>query len=78
MTTFEEKVMAIIEGSDFNDLPFEERERIGKYLTWMQILTLWQVLNMFGELVTPAWKKKIRAWLKNCVEDYRNDYGVNG
>ena len=77
MTTLEEKVMAIIESSDFNDLPFEERKRICKYLSRMQILTLWQVLNKHNDLVTPAWKKKIRAWLKSCVEDHQNEYGVS-
>lgn len=77
MTTLEEKVMAIIESSDFNDLPFEERKKICKYLSRMQILTLWQVLNKHNDLVTPAWKKKIRAWLKSCVEDHQNEYGVS-
>ena len=76
MTTLEEKVMAIIESSDFNDLPFEERERISKYLSRMQILTLYQVLNKHKELTTEAWRKKIRSWLKACVEDHQNEYGV--
>lgn len=77
MTTLEEKVMAIIESSDFNDLPFEERKRICKYLSRMQILTLWQVLNKYEDLVTPAWRKKIRTWLKACVEDHQKEYGVS-
>ena len=73
MTTLKEKVMAIIESSDFNDLPFEERKRISKYLSRMQILTLYQVLKKNPELTTEAWRKKIRAWLKNCVEDYQEE-----
>lgn len=77
MTTLEEKVMAIIESSDFNDLPFEERKKICKYLSRMQILTLWQVLNKYNDFVTPAWKKKMRAWLKSCVEDHQNEYGMS-
>ena len=77
MTTLEEKVMAIIESSDFNDLPFEERKRISKYLSRMQILTLWQVLNKYSDVVTPAWKKKVRAWLTACVEDHQKEYGVS-
>lgn len=77
MTSLDEKVMAIIESSDFNDLPYEERERISKYLSRMQILTLWQVLNKYEDLVTPAWKKKVRAWLKACVEDHQKEYGVS-
>ncbi len=77
MTTLDEKVMAIIESSDFNDLPFEERKRISKYLSRMQILTLWQVLNKYDDVVTPAWRKKIRTWLKSCVEDHQKEYGVS-
>ena len=76
MTTLEEKVIAIIESSDFNDLPFEERIRISKYLSRMQILTLWQVLNKYDDLVTPAWKKRVRSWLNACVEDHQKEYGV--
>lgn len=76
MTSLEEKVMAIIESSDFNDLPFEERKRISKYLSRMQILTLWQVLNKYGDVVTPAWRKKMRSWLNACVEDHQAEYGV--
>lgn len=75
MTTLEEKVVAIIENNDFNDLPYEERKRIIKYLGIIQILTLWQVLNKDGDLVTPAWRKKMREWLKACVESYQKEYG---
>ena len=77
MTSLEEKVMAILESSDFNDLPFEERKRISKYLGRMQILTLWQVLNKYDDVVTPAWRKKMRLWLNACVEDYQEEYGVS-
>lgn len=77
MTTLDEKVMAITENSDFNDLPFEERKRLCKYLSQTQILTLWQVLNKYDDLVTPAWKKKVRAWLKSCVECYQKEYEVS-
>ena len=75
MTTLEKKVVEIIENNDFNDLPFEERKRIIKYLGIMQILTLWQVLKKDGDLVTPAWRKRIRVWLNACVEAYQEEYG---
>ena len=78
MTTLEEKAMEIIDNNDFNDLPFEERRRITKYLTIMQILTLWQVLKKDGDLVTPAWKNRMRLWLKACVETYQEEYGIEG
>ena len=70
MTSLDEKVQIILDESDFNDLPFEERKRINKYNKQMQILTLWQVLNKDKHLTTDAWRKKIRAWLENCVKLY--------
>lgn len=74
MTTLEEKTRAIIDDSDFNDLPYAERQRIGKYMSEQQILTIWQMLLKDKELTTEAWRKKQRAWLKNCVESYRKYY----
>lgn len=71
MTTLEEKVRAILDFSDFNDLPFEERERIGKYKAEQQILTIWQTLLRFPELTNAIWKKKQRKWLEDCVNQYR-------
>ena len=67
MTTLEEKVRDILDGSDFNDLPFEERKRIRKYMDEQQILTIWQTLLRDKHLITDAWRKKQRQWLANCV-----------
>ena len=78
MTTLEEKVVDIIDNSDFNDLPFEERKRIGKYLSRMQILTIWQILLKDKHLTTDAWREKQRKWLKNCVESHQREYGIGG
>jgi hypothetical protein len=78
MTTLEEKVVDIIENSDFNDLPFEERKRINKYLSRMQILTIWQMLLKDKRLTTDAWREKQRKWLENCVESHQREYGVGG
>lgn len=78
MTTLDEKVVDIIENSDFNDLPFEERKRIGKYLSRMQILTIWQMLLKDKHLTTDAWREKQRKWLKNCVESHQREYGIGG
>ena len=75
MKTLNEKVVEIIESNDFNDLPIEERKRIVKYLGIMQILTLWQVLKQYGDVVTPAWRKKTRSWLESCVKYYQEQYG---
>ena len=73
MTTLEEKINSIIDGSDFNDLPIEERTRIRKYTREMQLLTLYQVLNMHKDLTNERWRGKIREWLKNCVETYQRE-----
>ena len=78
MTTLEEKVVDIIDNSDFNDLPFEERKRIGKYLSRMQILTIWQMFLKDKHLTTDAWREKQRKWLKNCVESHQREYGIGG
>ena len=74
MTTLKEKVRNILDGSDFNDLPFDERKRIGKYMDEQQILTIWQTLEMNKHLTTDAWRKKQRQWLAKCVEQYRQNY----
>lgn len=71
MTTLEEKVQNILDESDFNDLPIEERRRIGKYMAEKQILTIWQTLLRFPELTNATWKKKQRKWLEVCVDQYR-------
>ena len=74
MTTLEEKVQYILDESDFNKLPLEERRRIRKYRDEQQILTIWQTLEMNKHLTTDAWRKKQRQWLANCVEQYRQNY----
>ena len=74
MTTLDEKVQNILDFSDFNDLPFEERKRICKYLDEKQILTIWQTLSKDTHLTTYAWREKQRKWLANCVEQYRRNY----
>lgn len=74
MTTFEEKVMNIIENSDFNSLPLEEREKIIKYNREQQITTLWQILNGNKSNTTETYRKWVRKWLADCVESYRKDY----
>lgn len=71
MTTLEEKVRSILDESDYNSLPYEERVKIGKYMAEHQILTIWQTLHSNSDLTTEAWKKKQRKWLANCVESYR-------
>ena len=77
MTTFEEKVMAILEEEPdeyYESLTVEERKLINKYSKQQQILTLWQVLHKYDDLTTSRWRGKIREWLKNCVDSYRREY----
>lgn len=77
MTSLEERVNGIIEnvGDEFNGLPIEERKRINKYLSFMQILTIWKMLNKDKNITTNAWRDKQRKWLKNCVELHLKAYG---
>ena len=72
--SLKEKVRYILDDSDFNDLPFNERKKICKYMSEQQILTLYQTLLKDREHTTEAWRKKQRAWLKNCVESYYREY----
>ena len=73
MESFEQIVTGIIENSDFNSLPIEERGRIRRYTREQQILTLYQVLIKDKDLTTVAWRKKIRSWLENCIDTYQRE-----
>lgn len=75
MTTLEEKVRDILDNSDFNDLPFEERKKICRYRDEQQILTLSQTITINSHLTTKAWRTEQRKWLEDCVEQYRKNYG---
>lgn len=70
MTNLRKKVIDIIDNSDFNSLPLEERNKIIKYCKEQQILTLWQVLNKYKEYTSPWFRKKLSKWLENCVTSY--------
>lgn len=65
MTTLDEKVKGILENVsiEFNALPLEERKRIHKFLSYEQILTIWQTLNKDESVTTQAWRNKQRKWL---------------
>ena len=60
---------------DFNNLPMEEREKICRYTSSTQILTICQMLNKDTDLTTERWRKKQREWLKNCVETHEKEFG---
>lgn len=77
-TTLSEKVIDIIENSDFNSLPLEERKKFIKYKQEQQILTLWQVLNNYKEYTSPYFRKKLLKWLENCVAEYRKESEKGG
>ena len=78
MTSMEERFNAIQEDSDFNELPFETRKMICKYTAEEQMLTLYQVLHMHGDLTTTARREKIRDWLNNCISTYEIEYRHGG
>ena len=76
MTSLKEKANGIIENvrNEFNNLPIEERKRIGKYLSYMQILTIWQMLNKDKDITTNVWRNKQFEWLENCVERHLKEW----
>ena len=73
--SLDEEIKTIINDNSFNDLPFEQRKFICKFLAQYQIMTLYQVINNYPDLVCGAYKVKIRKWLKSCVEIYKKEYG---
>lgn len=77
MTSLKEKVMAILEdvGDEFNQLPYEERKRISKYMSRQQILDIWQIMNDYDDLTTKRWKKKMTKWLRRCVLSHESEWG---
>ena len=74
-TSLEEKVKNIIEdySDEFNSLPKEERERIGKFLTCKQILTIYQMIKKDEAHTTKAWRNRQWNWLRNCVSTYERE-----
>ena len=52
--SLDEEIKAIINDKSFNDLPFEQRKFICKFLAQYQILTLWQAINNYPDLVCGA------------------------
>ena len=65
-----QKVNQIMEDSDFNSLPFEERRKISKYMTQQQILTLWQVIEKYKDYESKVLRDKLRDWLENVIIGY--------
>lgn len=65
-----QKVNQIMEDSDFNSLPFEERRKISKYMTQQQILTLWQVIENYKDYESKVLRDKLRDWLENVIIGY--------
>ncbi len=76
MTSLEERVNGIIEnvGNEFNNLPIEERKRIGKYLSYTRILTIWKMLNKDEDITTNVWRNKQFEWLEDCVEIHLKEW----
>ena len=65
-----QKVNQIMEDSDFNSLPFEERRKISRYMTQQQILTLWQVMENYKYYESKVLRDKLRDWLENVIIGY--------
>ena len=71
-----DRINDIINDRSFNELPFEQRKFICKFLQQHQILTLYQAINLYPDLVCGAYKAKIRNWLESSVNEYEKEYGV--
>ena len=69
------RIDTILRDNSFNELPYEKRQEICKYLTQHQILTLWQAIKNYPTLVCDAYRGKIMDWLNNIVADYEMEYG---
>jgi len=74
MSSLIEKAQDILENSDFNNLPYEERKRIAKYKTEQQILTIMQIIETDEDYTTREWKNKLMRWLEHFVEFYRTEW----
>ncbi|MDO5845102.1 MAG: hypothetical protein Q4Q53_08165 [Methanocorpusculum sp.] len=72
----EQRIQAILADRSFNDFSYEQRKMMCKYTLQQQILTLWQAVNNYPDLICAAYRKKIYAWLRNCVSDYEKEYGA--
>ena len=64
------KVEQITADSEFTSLPIEERQRISKYMTEQQILTLYQVMEGSKDLTCLRWRHRIREWLETVIIGY--------
>ena len=53
----------------FNNFPLEERKRIIKYSTAVQLRTLMQAKSMFSNDMSPNLKRKITEW-ENSIAEY--------
>lgn len=74
-TTLREKANAILENSDFSDLPYEERKRISRYMAEVQISTVMEVLDKNLDLTCEAWRDRVSAWLATLIVTYRREWG---
>lgn len=58
----------------FNDLSFEERNKINFYINQSNIRTLQQVNLLLKDSIGEYQKRKIRAWVKNLKEYVNANY----
>lgn len=76
MAELKERAIAIInDDTEFNNLPFEERKRICKYLHQTEIRMLYTLIEKDKTLTTEAWRDKQLSWLLAMVKAFESDYG---
>ena len=54
---------------NFNDLAYEEREKIAYYANLFNIQTLEHVLSHYKGDITPNLRRKIKAWISNLKKE---------
>lgn len=69
-----EKAKYIIQNSDFETLPAEEKEIISKYMLESKIETVNYMINSHKQDTTERWKQQKREYLLNLINSYNNKY----
>ena len=75
MDNLEEKVISIIEEEvdKFNSLPFTERVRLCRLLSYCEIRMVYMMIKKDEAHTTKAWRNRQWNWLRNLVTSYERE-----
>ena len=74
MTTLDEKVRDIIDFSDYEDLPDEQRALVKKYMREQKINDYWTIITKYDKYIPQVFKKVLITALTVMVSSYQKDY----